>query len=146
MIAEKTITICGKEVQMRYCAASETGYEILSGKSSDVFSPTVVEKNEKGEIVKIEPPKATTDDYIKLAIASIIAAYECNEQEIPVTTKEIMYKADATEVRNLIMSVNELRGIWYNIPKTIPYSEFEETSETDQPKNAQPPANDSKDS
>lgn len=27
MIAEKTITICGKEVKMRYCAATETGFE-----------------------------------------------------------------------------------------------------------------------
>ena len=85
MIAEKTITICGKEVQMRYCAASETGYEMLSGKSSDVFAPTIVEKNDKGEIVKMEPPKATFDDYIKLAIASIIATYERNEQEVPIT-------------------------------------------------------------
>ena len=144
MIAEKTITICGKEVQMRYCAASETGYELLSGKSSEVFTPTVVEKNDKGEIVKMEPPKATTDDYIKLAIASIIAAYERNEKEVPISAKDIMYEAQPEEVRNLIMSVNELRTKWYTIPKTVPESEFEETGE--KPKNVQQPANDSKDS
>ena len=144
MIAEKTITICGKEVQMRYCAASETGYELLSGKSSEVFTPTVVGKNDKGEIVKMEPPKATTDDYIKLAIASIIAAYERNEKEVPISAKDIMYEAQPEEVRNLIMSVNELRTKWYTIPKTVPESEFEETGE--KPKNVQQPANDSKDS
>jgi hypothetical protein len=144
MIAEKTITICGKEVQMRYCAASETGYELLSGKSSDVFSPTVIEKNEKGEIVKIEPPKATTDDYIKLAIASIVAAYERNEQEVPISAKDIMYEAEPEEVRNLIMSVIELRQTWYTVPKTVPDSEFEES--TEHTKNAQPPASDSSNS
>ena len=129
---------------MRYCAASETGYELLSGKSSDVFSPTVIEKNEKGEIVKIEPPKATTDDYIKLAIASIIAAYERNEQEVPISAKDIMYEAEPEEVRNLIMSVIELRQTWYTVPKTVPDSEFEES--TEHPKNAQPPASDSSNS
>lgn len=144
MNAERTITICGKEVQMRYCAASETGYEMLSGKSSDVFAPTIAEKNDKGEIVRMEPPKATADDYIKLAIASIIAAYERNEQEVPITAKDIMYEAEPTEVKNIITSVIELRQTWYTVPKTVPDSEFEES--TEQPKNAQPPANDSSDS
>ena len=27
----KTITICGKDVELLYCAATETGYESISG-------------------------------------------------------------------------------------------------------------------
>ena len=92
----------------------------------------------------MEPPKATADDYIKLAIASIIAAYERNEQKPPISAKDIMYEAEPTEVKNIITSVIELRQTWYTVPKTVPDSEFDES--TEQPKNAQPPANDSSDS
>lgn len=141
MIAEKTISICGKDVKMRYCAASETGYELLSnGKSSEVFTP-IIERDDNGEVVKVEPPKATADDYIKLAIASIIAAYERNDEEIPISGKDIMYDAEPQEISELIMSVIELRNKWYTVPKTVPDSEFEKGDEN--PKNAQPPANDS---
>lgn len=144
MIAEKTIPICGKEVQMRYCAASETGYELLSGKSSDVFAPTVAERNENGEIARLDPPKATADDYIKLAFASIIAAYERVEQEVPITVKDIIFDSEPEEVKNLITSVIELRIKWYTVPKTVPESEFDNTGE--EQKNDQTPANASKDS
>jgi hypothetical protein len=142
MIAEKTITICGKEVQMRYCAASETGYELLSnGKSSEVFTPKI-ERDDNGEVVKVEPPKATADDYIKLAIASIIASYERNDEETPISGKDIMYDAEPQEISELITSVIELRNKWYAVPKTVPDSEFEESDDEKQ-KNAQPPASDS---
>ena len=33
MKTEKTITICGKEVKLLYCAATENGYEQLAGQS-----------------------------------------------------------------------------------------------------------------
>ena len=36
---KETIKICGKEVDMLYCAAAETSYEKLSGKSSEGLIP-----------------------------------------------------------------------------------------------------------
>ena len=141
MIPEKTITICGKEVLMRYCAASETGYELLSdGKSSSIFVPDI-EYADDGETVVAVKQNAKTDDYIKLALASIIAAYERNKQEVPITAEEIMYDATPTEITAMITTVMELRTQWYTIPKTIPDNEFDDTAEKQ--KNAQPPANDS---
>ena len=53
MISEKTIQICGKDVQMRYCAAAETGYERLSGQSSDIFVPEV-ERDDEGNITNVK--------------------------------------------------------------------------------------------
>lgn len=117
MIAEKTITICGREVQMRYCAAAETGYERLSGQSSDIFVPDV-EKDEEGNIKSVTQ-KAKADDYIKLAIAAIIAAYARKEQDPPITADDIIYDAEPDEVSQLITSVVELRAKWYNIPSVV---------------------------
>ena len=61
MKVEKTINICGMDVRMRYCAAAETGYETLSGKSAAVFAPIEV-KDENGE-----EQKAVSEEDLKKA-------------------------------------------------------------------------------
>ena len=119
MIAEKTINICGKQVKMRYCIAAETGYEVLSGQSVEVFNPTVTERDAEGKPIKVDAPKATTVDYIKLACAAIVAAYERNEQEAPIKVEEILYDATPEEITALVTAIVELRLQWYNIPGVI---------------------------
>lgn len=119
MIPEKTIKICGKDVQLRYCIASETGFEILSDKESTVFLPTPTDKkDEEGNII-YDKPKATTEDYLRLAIASIIAAYERNGQDPPVSVDDILYDATPEEVTNLIAATIELRLKWYHISDVV---------------------------
>lgn len=109
MKAEKTISICGQDVQMLYCAATETGFEQLANRSINVFLPGDDEEN----------PAATGDDYIKLGIAAIIAAYARNDQEPPVSVKDVLYEATPQEVVALITSAVELRAKWYNVPEII---------------------------
>ena len=119
MIPEKNIKICGKDVQLRYCIASETGFEILSNKESTVFLPTPTDKkDEEGNII-YDKPKATTEDYLRLSIASIIAAYERNGQEPPVSVDDILYDATPEEVTNLIAATIELRLKWYHISDVV---------------------------
>lgn len=136
MISEKTIQICGKDVQMRYCAAAETGYERLSGQSSDIFVPEV-ERDEEGNITSVKQ-RAKADDYIKLAIAAIIAAYARQNEESPITADDIMYDATPQEVTTLITTVIELRAKWYEIPSVVKQDEpaDEEDEDDDKPKNA----------
>ncbi len=139
MISEKTIKICGHDVQMRYCAATETGYERISGQSSDIFVPDV-EKDEEGNIIQVTQ-KAKADDYIKLAIAAIIAAYARQDQDPPITADDIIYDAEPDEVQQLITSVMELRAKWYNIPTVVAESPESKQSDDDadddeKPKNA----------
>ena len=130
----ETITLCGKDVNIMYCAATETGYEIVAGKSSQVFLPTVLERDENGKITKAEPPAATLDDYIKLALAGIIAAYASEDKEPPVTDKDILYKATSEEITNLVGTIGKLRVAWYNVPDVVkPDKQQEEGGE--QPKN-----------
>ena len=130
----ETITLCGKDVNIMYCAATETGYEIVAGKSSQVFLPTVLERDENGKVTKAEPPAATLDDYIKLALAGIVAAYASEDKEPPVTDKDILYKATSEEITNLVGTIGKLRIAWYNVPDVIkPDKQQEEGGE--QPKN-----------
>jgi hypothetical protein len=144
MIPEKTIQICGKEVKMRYCAAAETGYEALTGKPSTVFSPIVEEYGEDGKPTKVKPPVATTDDYLKLAIAAIVAAYARKDEEAPITAEEILYDASPKEITELMITVITLRNQWYAIPDVVPATETDEAPTPEDGKNVPPPATPSK--
>jgi predicted glycosyltransferase len=117
MTTEKTIQICGKEVAMRYCAATETGYEKISGKSSAIFVPEI-EKDEDGNIKSVKQ-NAKTEDFIILAVAAIIAAYQRKKEDAPITADYIIYEANPEEVKELLKTICELRNEWYNIPAVV---------------------------
>ena len=95
---EKIITICGKEVKMLYCAATETGFEQLAGKSI-------------GEL-----DFNSQEDLLRLSVAAIIAAYQRNDEEAPIEAKEILYDAKPAEIVELFKAIFELRAAWYDIP------------------------------
>ena len=128
------INLCGKKVKIMYCAATETGYETVAGKSSQVFLPTVLERDENGNVTKSEPPSATLDDYIKLALAGIIAAYASEDKEPPVTGKDILYKATSEEITNLVGTIVRLRVAWYNVPEVVTLDK-QQAEGGEQPKN-----------
>lgn len=117
MTTEKTIQICGKQVTMRYCAATETGYEKISGKSSAIFVPEI-EKDEDGNIKSVKQ-NAKTEDFIILAVAAIIAAYQRKKEDAPITADDIIYDANPEEVTELLKTICELRNEWYNIPAVV---------------------------
>ena len=104
----KTITLCGQEVGIGYCAATETGYETMSGQSISVFYP-------QGD----EPPKATTEDYIRLAIAGIIAYYARWEGEAPIDLKNLIYDASPADITTMLTAIVELRNEWYQVPAVV---------------------------
>ena len=130
------------EVKMLYCAASETGFQSLSGEVIDIFNPEI-EKDEKGEIVIKSVPKATDMHYIQLAIACIVAAYESEGKEPPITSEDIMYHATREEVVKLVQAVVEMRTEWLFVPSTIP-NEMKPSTEGEKRKNGSTPTRRSK--
>lgn len=126
-MTEKTITICGKQVKMRYCAATEIGYEKLSDKSSAIFVPEVI-KDENGTITDVKQ-NATLSDFVQLAIAGIIAAYDSDNDDAPVTAKEILNEAAGNEVSKMVTTIVELRNDWYNVPNVAVTNDYVEEQE-----------------
>lgn len=114
---ERTITICGKEVMMRYCAAAETGFEQMSGKS----------------IGDIDFKKQ--EDLIRLSLAAILAAYLRDNADAPVTSAEILSDAKPKELIEMLTALLELRAAWYEIPAVVK-PEMEEKEGDKQEKNA----------
>ncbi|MBR5879563.1 MAG: hypothetical protein IKY91_08385 [Akkermansia sp.] len=115
MNTERTIKICGVDVALRYCAATETGYESMTDKPIGVFIPTIG-KDEEGKDVIVKPAAATMRDYLYLALAAIVAAYGRRNENAPLDSKEILYDATPEEVTLLVTTVAELRNEWYAIP------------------------------
>ncbi len=139
MLATKTITLCGKQVEMLYCAATETGYEQLvsgTGKDINVFLPTILERDENGKPIRIDKPKAGADDYLKLAIAAIIAAASRNKKKPEVTADDVMYDASSTEITEMITTVIELRNKWYQVPEAVKPETTEKPNDEADAKNA----------
>ena len=151
MNPSRTITITHKnadgkleqtEVKMLYCAASEAGFQSLSGEIIDVFNPEIG-KDEKGEVIIKSAPKATDMHYLQLAIACIVAAYESEGKEPPITSEDIMYHATREEVVKLVQAVVEMRTEWLFVPTTIP-NEMKPAEDGGKRKNAPTPTKRSK--
>lgn len=101
---------------MLYCAATETGYESISGQSCEIFIPEISKDEQGKDQIRM---RATTRDYIQLAVAAVIAAYTRKGEEAPVTADDILYAATSKEVTTLITTVIELRNAWYQVPSVI---------------------------
>lgn len=132
-MTEKKITICGQEVRICYCAATENGFEQITGKSISIFVPTFG-KDEEGKTIIKEPAKAMTGDWMFLGVAGIIAAYSRDNQEPPVDTDKVLFDATPEDVSNLITAIVELRNKWYKVPEVVPKDE-QPADEEEQPKN-----------
>lgn len=118
MTTEKTIQILGKDVRLRYCAATENGFEQLRKKS-------VYEIDFK-----------SNEDLTALALSAIVAAYARKDEEPPITSEDLLYEAKPTELVELIKTVIELRASWYEIPAVVtPEPQQAEDDEGKQPKN-----------
>ena len=118
MTTEKTIHILGKDVRLRYCAATENGFEQLRKKS-------VYDIDFK-----------SNEDLTALALAAIIAAYARKDEEPPITSDELLYDARPAEIIELVKTVIELRAAWYEVPDVVIEEEQPKANdEEDKPKN-----------
>lgn len=106
------------EVKMLYCAAAESGYQILSGKTMDVFVPEL-KQQEDGTYIVVKAAPATDMDYLQLSMAIISAAYEADNQESPITANDILYFCTRDQVSDLVSVAMELYREWLKIPTTL---------------------------
>lgn len=146
MNPERTITITRKnadgkleptEVRMLYCAASETGFQDLTGKNISVFMPKI--EFENGEAVMKEPPAAEDIDYIKLALACITAAYMRDNEQPPITSEDILYNASRDEVIEMVKAVAQMQQEWMFVPLTIERETSDNAKTSGRSKNAETP-------
>ena len=124
MTNEKTIIICGKDVKILYCAATENGFESLAKKS----------------IADIDFNKQ--EDVLMLSVAAIIAAYQRDKHDAPIGSQDILYNAKPKEIIELFKAVLETRAAWYDVPLVLEESiKAEQTKVSDNPTPDEQPKN-----
>ena len=129
----KEITICGKQVTLAYCYATEISYKILSDEDVISFGKEISEKIQHEQMPDIRKT-------IYLILASMQSYYESlpagqdgQKPQSPVTDKELMYECTPQEIGQALGTVLGLRGQFYHIPADEPK---DKPAEGNNPKNA----------
>lgn len=108
----KEITLCGKQVTMAYCYATEIAYKEMS--DEDIFDYAQA---------AVEAIKAQRDPDIKKTILAIIAcmmAYYEDKDKAPVKDSEIMREATPVEIGTAMFTILSMRQEFYHVPKGEP--------------------------
>ena len=99
----KEITICGGQVVLAYCFATELSFKNFTGENIEDFT-------------------ATNPEHVIYLILSAIASYyqskeKEDEKKAPIVDSDLMYNATPNELVAAANVVLELRAEWYGIPK-----------------------------
>ena len=98
-MTQKTITIAGKQVGIAYCFATEIAFKALTGNNIEEANVT------------------NPEQVVYLILAAISAYYQEQEQDAPVTDKDIIYRAKPKELIEALTAVLAMRAEWYESPK-----------------------------
>ena len=109
----KEITICGKQVTLAYCYATEISYKILSDEDIIDFGQEVIEKIQHEQMPDIRKT-------IFLILASMNAYYESKGEKAPVGDKELMYECTPQEIGQALGVIIGLRSQFYHVPSDEP--------------------------
>ena len=109
----KEITICGKQVMLAYCYATEISYKILSDEDIIDFGQEIVEKIQHEQMPDIRRT-------IYLIIASMQSYYESKGEQCPITDKELMYECTPKEIGMALGIIIGLRTNFYHVPSDEP--------------------------
>ena len=95
----KEITLCGKQVMVAYCFATEIAFKKFTGVNLDEFD-------------------ATNPEHIIYIILSAIATYYQHEgTDAPVKDENLTYDVQPRELIDALNEVLKLRADWYQLPK-----------------------------
>ena len=125
-MSTKEITICGKQVHLAYCYATEISYKILSDEDISIFIAEVIDKIQNDQMPDIR--KA-----MFLILAAAQAYCEYAGETCSITSNELMYEMDPTDLGLAIGTILTLRAEFYHLPKDEPK---DEPSADEQEKNA----------
>jgi hypothetical protein len=106
----REVTLCGKSVTLAYCYATEIAYKDLT--NEDII---------KYIRYAIECIQSKEDPDIKQSVFAIVAcmiAYSQskNEEETPVTDKELMLHMSPLELGKAVLAIISMRLEFYKVP------------------------------
>ena len=108
----KEITICGKQVTLGYCYATEISFKILTDIDiHDFFT-------EASKCLNEQPARMPdTRNTIYLIIAAMQAYCQSKDEDVlPVTDKQLMFEATVDDISTALFTIISLRMDFYHLP------------------------------
>ena len=112
-MSKKEITLCGKQVTLAYCYATEIAFKDMSNQDITDF---MIEAVPQIQAQKMPDAKKV----VLLIVAALMSYYQSIGEETPIEDKDIMYRATSKEIGNAIGVVIGLRADFYHIPSGEP--------------------------
>ena len=110
----KEVTLCGKQVILAYCYATEISYKILSDEDiTDLIGEVIIAVQNKERMPDIRKS-------MYLILAAMQAYYDSKDDKSPVTDKNMMYDATSEEIGMALGTIIGLRAEFYHVPKGEP--------------------------
>lgn len=113
----KEITICGKQVTLGYCYATEIAYKAMADEDINDFVGSAVARIQEKKDPEIK-------GMLFFILAAIKSYYESQSKledgTPPVTDGDLMYNATPAEICKALGTVLSLRAEFYNIPSGEP--------------------------
>ena len=118
----KEITLCGRQVTLAYCFATEIAFRDLSGEDMTDFISEAVSALQSKRMPDIKKT-------IFAILAAITAHYNYSEEEPPVNSAVIMNECTPEEFGTAIGTLITLRAQFYHIPAGEPQEKDEQGTE-----------------
>ena len=118
----KEITLCGQQVTLGYCFATEILFNELSGQYLSDYATHAIDC-----IGKQKDPD--TEQTIYAILACMISYAESQKKEAPLKDTDLMYSAAPAELGIAIFTILELRSQFYHVPESAKQANNEEEEE-----------------
>ena len=109
----KEITLCGRQVTLAYCYATEIAYKDLSDENIADYIKEAVACIQQ----ETDPDVKHT---IYAILACMLAYYQSRSEEAPLTDTDLMNDAKPAELGAAIFTIIGLRMDFYKVPKDEP--------------------------
>jgi hypothetical protein len=108
----KEVTICGKQVTLAYCYATEINYKYFADEDIEVLMAKII------KAIKDKSP-IDVDKSLKLIAASMTSYYDYKEDEekMPITLKELRSESTPIEISTAIGFIIAMRQQFYYVPE-----------------------------
>ena len=110
---QKEITLCGRQVTLAYCYATEIAYKDLSDENIADYIKEAVACIQQ----ETDPDVKHT---IYAILACMLAYYQSRGEEAPLTDTDLMNDAKPAELGTAIFTIIGLRMDFYHVPKDEP--------------------------
>lgn len=109
----KEITLCGRQVTLAYCYATEIAYKDMSDEYIADYIKEAVARIQK----ETDPDVKKT---IYAILACMLAYYQSRGEEAPLTDTDLMNDAKPAELGTAIFTIIGMRMDFYHVPKGEP--------------------------